>query len=71
MIGDRLAMLFASDRVVTHQSVHVCLETCKIYHVVAAIGLDELALSVILPFRKRLSFLFRQSALKRKKLGAF
>lgn len=35
------------------------------------IRLDELPLSVILPFRKGLSLLLRQAALKRKKLRAF
>lgn len=71
VIGCRLAVFFASDWIETHQIVHVCLKICKIDHVVAAIGLDKFPLSVILPFRKGLSLLLRQSALKRKKLRAF
>lgn len=71
MIDRRLAVLFTSNRVEAHKSVHVYLEVGNVDHVVAAIRLDELALSVILPFRKGLSLFLRQSALKRKKLRAF
>ena len=59
MVDRRLAVLFTCNRVVAHKSVHVYLVVGNVDHVVAAFRLDELALSVILPFRKGLSLFLR------------